>query len=132
MSTSSTTWAYRLLFSLKYVSLIDVTRIACTPLTPFGSMDSHIYQFHHLGKIVLSGLRLASSILKTKSRCNFPSDSLLLIARETYWWAVRDSNPRRRSQWIYSPPHLTALVTAQNLKNYDSTKLYLSFLFVCS
>ncbi len=25
------------------------------------------------------------------------------------WWAGRDSNPRRLSQRIYSPPHLTAL-----------------------
>lgn len=28
------------------------------------------------------------------------------------WWAERDSNPRRRSQGIYSPPHLTALESA--------------------
>ena len=36
-----------------------------------------------------------------------------LLCRPVFsWWAGRDSNPRRRSQRIYSPPQLTALVSA--------------------
>ena len=29
-----------------------------------------------------------------------------------FWWEVVDSNHRRRSQRIYSPPHLAALETS--------------------
>lgn len=35
------------------------------------------------------------------------------------WWAERDSNPRSRRQGIYSPPHLTALESAQLIKKIE-------------
>ncbi len=39
------------------------------------------------------------------------------------WWAGRDSNPRRRSQRIYSPPHLTTLVPTHK-KRIENSRFF--------
>ena len=43
-------------------------------------------------------------------QASFPSRET--FERRTTWWAVRDSNPRRRSQLIYSQSRLTTSLTA--------------------
>ena len=77
--------------------------------------------FHHLGIFSIS--RRSEEVCMKESEiiasrisirwANFIFLSAKFKAIAWNWWAVRDSNPRRRSQGIYSPPHLTALVTAQ-------------------
>ena len=48
-----------------------------------------------------------------KSKVKFEKSS---HAKKSFWWAGRDSNPRRQSQQVYSLLHLTALVPAQAFK----------------
>ena len=47
------------------------------------------------------------------------------LQNQKKWWAERDSNPRSRRQRIYSPPHLTALESAQIFKKNRKVKTFL-------